>query len=187
MIASIVEGHGEVQAVPVLIRRVAAYVAPGVGVDVRRPHRRPRSKLVRADVLEDYRRIVFEESPGAHLLVLLDADDDCPAELGPRLLECIASPPPSRGAVVVAKSEYEVWFLASADSLGGRRGLRSELDAPEDPERVRDAKGWVQRNRVDGRAYSPPVDQAALTDGIDIDLARSRSASFDKFCRVLEG
>ena len=88
---------------------------------------------------------------------------------------------------MVAKSEYEAWFLASADSLGGRRGLRSELDAPEDPEGVRDAKGWIQSNRVDGRAYRPPVDQAALTDGIDIDLARGRSASFDKFCRVLEG
>ena len=87
---------------------------------------------------------------------------------------------------MVAKSEYEAWFLASADSLGGRRGLRTGLDAPEDPERVRDAKAWIQSNRIDGRAYSPPVDQAALTDGIDVDLARDRSASFDKLCRVLE-
>ena len=36
-------------------------------------------------------------------------------------------------------------------------------------------------------AYRPTVDQAALADAIDIDLARGRSASFDKFCRVLEG
>lgn len=39
---------------------------------------------------------------------------------------------------------------------------------------------------VEGRAYSPPVDQAALTDGIDVGLARSRSDSFDKLCRVIE-
>lgn len=187
MIAPVVEGHGEVEAVPVLIRRVAAHVAPGVGVVVQRPHRHPRSKLVRANELEAYCRIAFEESPGAHLLVLLDADDDCPAELGPRLLEHVGSTGSPRRAVVVAKCEYEAWFLASAESLGGRRGLPNELDSPRDPEGVRDAKGWIRSNRVDGRAYSPPVDQAALTAGIDIALARGRSASFDKFCRVLEG
>ena len=187
MIASIVEGHGEVEAVPVLIRRVAAHVAPDVGVAVPRPHRRPRSKLVRLQELEEYCRIAFEESPGAHLLVLLDADDDCPAELGPQLLERVATTGLAREAVVVARSEYEAWFLASAESLGGRRGLRAELEPPEDPESVRDAKGWIQSNRVDGRAYSPPVDQPALTAGIDIEVARDRSVSFDKLCRVLEG
>jgi len=56
VIASIVEGHGEVEAVPVLIRRVATHVAPNVAVAVPRPHRRPRSKLVRAQELEDYCR-----------------------------------------------------------------------------------------------------------------------------------
>ncbi|MCY3560927.1 MAG: DUF4276 family protein [bacterium] len=187
VIASIVEGHGEVEAVPVLIRRVAAHIAPEVGVAVPRPHRRPRSRIVRVQALEDDCRLALAESPGAHLLVLLDADDDCPAELGPRLLERVSATKPPREAVVVAKCEFEAWFLASAESLGGCRGLRAELEAPEDPESVRDAKGWIQGNRVDGRAYSPPVDQAALADGIDIELARRRSGSFDKLCRVLEG
>ena len=58
VIAPIVEGHGEVQAVPVLIRRVAAHVAPGVNVDVPRPHRRSRSKLVRSDSFDKFCRVL---------------------------------------------------------------------------------------------------------------------------------
>ena len=187
VIASIVEGDGEVEAVPVLIRRVAAHLAPAVAVDVPRPHRRPRSSLVRMGELERYGHIALAGSPDAYLLVLLDADKDCPAGLGPQLLDRVGTLRPSRAAVVVAKCEYEAWFLASAASLEGRRGLRVSLEPPDDPEGIRDAKGWIQRNRTDGRAYSPTVDQAALTARIDIDLARSRSDSFDKFCRVLEG
>jgi len=44
-IVPIVEGHGEVQAVPVLIRRIAADVAPGVFVHVVKPLRVPRLVL----------------------------------------------------------------------------------------------------------------------------------------------
>lgn len=187
VIAPIVEGHGEVAAVPVLIRRVAARIAPAVAVDVRRPHRIPRSRLLRSGELERCARIAQADSPGANVLVLVDADEDCPAQLGPATLSRLGGADVGRAAVVVAKHEYEAWFLASAEALGGRRGLRSPLAAPADPERVGGAKEWIQANRIDGRAYRPTVDQAALTAGIDIDIARNRSASFDKFCRVLEG
>ena len=72
-----------------------------------------------------------------------------------------------------------------------RSGRASPAPSPAlacgiDPEGVRGAKEWTSE-RAAGRAYSPTVDQAALPEGIDIDLARCRSDSFDKFCRVLEG
>lgn len=186
VIAPIVEGHGEVSAVPVLIRRVVERIAPGVAVDVRRPHRVPRSRLLRSGELERCARIAQADSPDANLLVLVDADEDCPAELGPETLRRLSAAQGGRAAVVVAKHEYEAWFLASAEALGGRRGLRNPLAAPKDPERVRGAKEWIQANRTDGRAYRPTIDQAALSARIDVDLARSRSVSFDKLCRVLE-
>jgi hypothetical protein len=44
-IATVVEGHGEVKALPVLLRRIAAAIAPDVWVDVRLPYRQPRSNL----------------------------------------------------------------------------------------------------------------------------------------------
>lgn len=186
MIAPIVEGPGDVAAVPVLVRRAATHVAPGAAVNVLRPHRRPRSALARPGELERYGRIALSGAADARLLVLVDADDDCPAELGPQWLGRLEDLQPREVAVVLAKHEFESWFLASAESLAGRRGLMNPLEPPPDPEAVRGAKEWIQENRTDGRAYRPTVDQAALADGIDIELARSRSASFDKLCRVLE-
>ena len=57
---------------------------------------------------------------GSHggILVLLDADDDCPAELASRLLRRARQSRPDRPIrVVLAKAEYESWFLAAAASL----------------------------------------------------------------------
>jgi hypothetical protein len=51
-IAPIVEGHGDVLAVPLLIRRIAAELDPTAFVHVERPIRRPRYTLVRPGELE---------------------------------------------------------------------------------------------------------------------------------------
>jgi hypothetical protein len=77
-------------------------------------------------------------------LVLLDADDDCPAELGPGLLGrarmAQAALPVS---IVLANREFEAWFLAGAPSLSGQRGLAPGLQVPAEPEKPRDCKGWL--------------------------------------------
>lgn len=78
-------------------------------------------------------------------------------------------------AVVVASREYEGWFLAAAESL--------ELPPCENPEGVRDAKGWLRRAQG---SYSPTVDQAGMTARFDLGIARERADSFDKLCRELE-
>jgi hypothetical protein len=115
------------------------------------------------------------------VLVLLDADDDCPAQLGPRLLTWAG-----RGnlpvSVVLAKVEFEAWFLAAAASIAGHRGLCEPLVPPADPEAVHDAKGWLSRNMLEGRRYSETLDQPALAAMFDLDQAR-RADSFDKFHR----
>jgi len=48
-IVPIVEGLGEVQAVPVLIRRIAADAAPDVFVHVVKPLRVPRQRILKRD------------------------------------------------------------------------------------------------------------------------------------------
>jgi hypothetical protein len=68
--------------------------------------------------------------------------------------------------------EYEGWFLAASESL--------ELPACENPEAIRDAKGWIKRAIG---AYSPTVDQAGMTARFDLAAARERSDSLDKLCR----
>ena len=121
------------------------------------------------------------------ILILIDADDDCPAHLGPMLLaRAKAAQGDRRISVVLAKREFEAWFLATAESLAGTRGLRSNISAPQAPELIRDAKGWLTKQRVDGRSYRPTVDQAALAHTMDLNRARSRSPSFAKLCRDLK-
>lgn len=120
------------------------------------------------------------------ILVILDADDDCPAELGPELLERARRARSDRRIyVVIAKSEFESWFIAAARSIAGHRGLELELDIPDDPEAIGDAKGWLSRSSAPGKSYRETLDQPALSQVLSLDEAR-RSPSFDKLWRSLE-
>lgn len=51
---------------------------------------------------------------------------------------------------------------------------------------MRDAKGFLTQCMEGSRAYSPVVDQPALAVLFDLDSARRRSDSFDKFFREVQ-
>jgi hypothetical protein len=186
-IACIVEGHGEVEAVPILIRRIAARVDPSLSIHVRRPLRVPRSQLVRVKELERAVELAARQvGRQGGILVIIDSDDDCPAELGPQLLDRARKTRSDLPiGVVLAKREFEGWFLASAESLRGKRGLPGDLTPPPDPESVRGAKGWMARHMIGGSTYSETLDQPALTAIFDLDQAAVRSSSFDKCLREI--
>ena len=139
---------------------------------------------MKPDVLEKYVGIATDSvSTGGAILVLLDADDDCPATLGPLLLARAAAVAPSyRVSVVLAKSEYEAWFLASAKTVAGHIGIRSSFTPPAEPEAVRDAKGYLTARMPRSKAYNPTRHQQELTRALDPGLARS-APSFDKLWR----
>jgi hypothetical protein len=121
------------------------------------------------------------------VLILLDAEDDCPATLAPKLNARARRS--ARGipvGVVLAKFEYESWFLAAAESIRGMRGLALDLSAPPEPETIRGAKEWLTTRKIDGTAYSPTVDQAALSAIFNLASAR-RADSFDKCYRTVVG
>ena len=99
---AIVEGYGEVTAVPVLLHRIAREVAPEQRVVVAEPVRVSRSMIVQPQVLENYMEIAARRvGVGGGILVLLDADRDCPAELAPALLsrDLRGAASPGRGRV----------------------------------------------------------------------------------------
>lgn len=181
---AIVEGHGEVSAVPILLRRIAAEVSPSDAIDVPRPIRIKRQRILREGELERAIELAARQSGEAGaILVLVDADDDCPAELGPILLARARAARPDREIrVVVAKPEYEAWFLASARSLAGHRGISASVAAPADPELEGHPKAWLSRQIGAERAYRETLDQPALTAVMDLSEAR-RAQSFDKLWR----
>ncbi len=185
-IAAIVEGHGECEAVPILIRRIALELAPDFVPRVLYPIRIPASRLIKQGEIERSVDLAARKLQGqGGIVVILDCDWDgcCPARIGPQLL---ARAYKARGdmliSVVLAKKEFEAWFLAAAESLRGRCCLVEDLQSPSDPENIRDAKGWLSDRMISDRGYSATDDQAAMTDIFDMTSAR-KAKSFDKCYR----
>ncbi|MBN9525183.1 MAG: DUF4276 family protein [Alphaproteobacteria bacterium] len=180
----IVEGHGEVEAVPVLLRRLVSHR----GVTVAPAFRLPRTKMT--DCQEFRSAIAYgalKAGPAGGVLVILDADDDPACRIGPMLLDIartMARDCPV--GLVAAEREFEAWLLASALSLRGHRRVRDDAVPPANPEAIRDAKGYLSANiLLPDKPYAPTVDQAALTSWLDPSLARSCS-SFLKLERDVE-
>lgn len=172
----IVEGHAEVHSIPVLMRRL--------GIDVAKPFRVKRNLVVKPGELE--RALSFTLRDRANVsavLVLLDADDDCPAELAPQLLERCSHVTDVPVSVVFAVRELEAWFLGGIESLRGQRGIRDDATYDADPEAPRGAK-----ERLEGLmrgTYVDVVDQPALMAALGVEAARQRCPSFDKLLRDL--
>lgn len=177
-VACIVEGVGEVSALPVLIRRIFLELIPDCWPDIKPPIRLDRAKLSKPGELE--RRIELAVEKATAVVILFDSDDDCPSKLAATLKARAAQ---SRSdvdtAVVIANREYEAWFIAAARSLSL---LSGDEASPPDPESIRGAKAWVNKRLTTG--YAPAADQAALTATMSLEEAR-RARSFDKLVRDL--
>ena len=186
-IVPIVEGHGEVPSLRSLIYLVQAHADLEVPVEVRTPIRQPRGKLLREEELE--RAVQLATNIGGQnclILVMIDADNDCAAELGPELQARAEAVTPAHVAAVLPVREYEAWLLASASTLAGERGLPTDLEPPDDPEEVGSAKGWLNAQLPDEDVYRETVDQPRLTARIDVDEALS-ARSFRKFYHEVSG
>ena len=183
-IACIVEGHGEVEAVCILLRRIGENLDDPVYPSILPPMRIPSTRLIKKGELERAVELAARKlGRNGAILILLDCEDDCPGKLGPELLTRARTARDDRAiAVVLAKREYESWFLASAESLRGKRGLKSDITPPQQPEEIRDAKGWLSSHMEMGESYSETTDQPALTALFDMRSARATD-SFDKCYR----
>ena len=184
-VATIVEGDGEVAAVPLLLRRLAAWRTPERYPDVLPPIRVRRDRFLNRD--EEFQRhlqlAAAKCEDGGWVLVLFDADDDCPARLAARVLaRAGACVPHRRVSVVIAKREFEAWFIAAAESLNGYRGFAFDPGDHIDAETPRDAKGWLRQRLATG-IYGETTDQPAFTARFDLQQAFDGSRSFRKLCK----
>lgn len=182
-LACIVEGQGDVVSIPIIVRRIAHVL--GVYDLELQTYRVHRQAIVRTGELERAvdRAARSLEGEGA-VLVVLDADDDACCALGPALTERAQEARPDiPSRVVLANREKEAWYLAAAESLRHRRGLPADLIAPVDPEAVRGAKEWLAR--AAGRPYSAVADEPAFAALFEMEAARERSPSFDRFWRCV--
>lgn len=184
-IASIVEGDGEVAALPILLRRLGGWLTPDVPVQVLPPSRVYKDRFLNRP--EEFRRHLILASrkcgDAGWILILLDADDDCPATKGAETLErAQLIVPHRRVGVVLANREYEAWFIAAASSLHGYRNFSFGAgDEQANAEIPRNAKGWLAK-RMGNHSYGEVTDQPAFSARMDLKLAHEHSRSFRKLC-----
>ena len=181
----IVEGHGEVEAAPVLLRRLLAE-ANCQNVGVGRPIRRTQSQLRSKEGIQAGVRLALLQPECAAVVILFDGEDDCPKDLAAQVrawARAVAAGTPCD--VVVAYREYETWFLAALESLRGQYGIAKDAVAPANPESKRDAKGALEEFMPPDRAYSETGDQPAMSAAFDMGLAHRRNRSFRKLVKAL--
>ncbi|NTX65955.1 DUF4276 family protein [Myxococcus sp. CA051A] len=180
----IVEGKGEVEAIPNLCSRILASLSLHDWLVDQAPIRQPRGHLVDARIAGPSRpcrpegmtkalSMAWARNPDA-VLVMCDSDDDCPSIWAKSVPIKIPSGRPV--AAVMAVREFEGWLLRvfNDNELGRIRVV--------DPERIRNAKGRLEQ-LVPG--YAPTTHQLMMTRKLDISAVRNRSRSFDKLVRTI--
>jgi hypothetical protein len=127
-IVAIVEGHGDANAVPVLLSRILRFMNVDA-VHPDKPIRLKRQRIVKEGELEKaITQLAMKKRRNAGaILVLLDADKNCPALLGPELLRRAQRVTHLPVAVVLAKKEFEAWFLGCLESFRGFMGIPADV------------------------------------------------------------
>ena len=200
-IAPIVEGQTEAESIERLLHRVwAELLATPDRLQVLTPSRGNRGSLVhpkRPDLADKIReaharlaqRLKPDPAGRGMLLLLLDADDDCPAELGPRLLAAAkAARSDADISCVLAKKMLENWLVAGASALAGVNDLPSELPT-RDLFEQRSGTAWLDsqlRRKDRKRKYDKTADAKIFVKHFGLQECRDNCPSFDKLCRELE-
>jgi len=184
-IQPIVEGHGDVDAVPVLLRRLlekAGVFDIGVG----RPIRRSQSELHTQTGIQNAVKLALLQPECAAILIIFDSEDSCPKELAPTILEWARQAAGVRPCfVALAYREYETWFLAAIESLRGRCGIQNNATLLPNFESRRGAKEALEEYMPRNISYHETIDQVKLTANFDLALAYSRSRSFRKLAKCI--
>ncbi len=181
----IVEGDGEIDAVPVLLRNILARIERWEW-QVGRPRRVGGLGKLRKDLPNLLQRLVADP-PCDAILVLNDCDDGCPVEEARMLAQIARSVAlPCPVAITLACREYEAWFLASLSTIAGNYNLPEGLVYPGDVEGRRDVKGWLSDQMPPGTIYKETFHQVRMTNLLDIEEALARSRSFQRLCHAVE-
>lgn len=186
-LAAIVEGHGEVESLPILVRRISTELVCASQLNLQKTNifRINKSKIVRPGEIEKaVKAASIKLGQKGSIIVLLDADSDDPDTLlGELSTRAKTAAPHINVEVIIAVREYESWIIHSISSLAGKRGLPTEITTPAHPEAIRGAKEWIS-NLMNNSRYSETIDCPALSAQMDLNLCLN-SESFTKLYTIL--
>ncbi len=186
----VVEGDGDLAAAPILLNRIllerlgrtdvaVAYGKQGVVNAHGRQNLESRLETLLGHALE--------KSECDAILILLDADSDCPVELAGKLRQaCQAIQVLCPVEIVCANREYESWFLASLDTIRGRHGIPESANLTQAAENISNPKAWLSGQMPFGVTYKEVSHQPAMSGLIDLEAAHANSRSFRRLCHAVE-
>jgi Domain of unknown function (DUF4276) len=153
---------------------------------VNAPIRRHRAEFFEEPPVRKAVRLALKQGCDAVLLLFDgDGESDCPRHQAPEILGWArAEAAGTACAVVMAYREYEAWFLASIESLRGKRGIRLDAVSHPDPEHPTGAKGHLEQRLEEGRSYHETADQPALSAAFDLAPAYRKCRSFRHLVKV---
>lgn len=201
-IAPIVEGHLEQKSLERLLHRVWNDLIDSPDrLQVLTPFRGKRDQLLHPDgkALAPMVQQIFiklqekfnkdkDSSSRQVILILLDAEKDCPANLAPQILQSARKAQGNANIVcVLAKRMIENWIVAGSGNLAGFNGLPEQLPAVANYEDL-NGSTWLNdriRSQNPNRKYSKTVDAKAFFDKMDLQQCRANAPSFAKLCREL--
>ncbi|MEG3172925.1 hypothetical protein U1708_11955 [Sphingomonas sp. ZB1N12] len=181
-IAVVVEGYGDVQAMPVLIGKIGGKLGKTiVSSDPIRAGEWPILKKI--GKLERCLDLAASREPDV-ILVALDLDDGCPVNEGVQFQGRVDAWLAGRMipvASVFLTREYETMFLHCPVSLGHF----DPAAIPAQPNNIRGAKERI-RDLI-GRRYRETQDQKAFTAKLDMNILYRESRPFRRMCKAVSG
>lgn len=191
----IVEGHGDVDAFPILIRRMCAELF-GEAVVVEVPYRLPKGRITRPVDLQGVLelgalRLKERAEEGDKLLMIVsrDADDECPVAVA-KTINDIAAQTMAKDIChsVIPNEEFEAWLLAGAAPLAQHPDCVGQAYVTDNADSIKNPKGVFERQVLrEERTYSETVDQPKFTAQIELgDATFGRSRSLRRLRDVIE-
>lgn len=194
VIQCVVEGYGEIEALPTLLRRLSA-TAGNYDLRYALPIRQNSSKLMTTEGIARAVELALQTDDVAAILIVFDGDLDL--ERGEDIYTCFcpktdlpalrsAAQAAARGVpceVVVAVKEFEAWFLAGIEGLALVGKTAPDAQCPTNFEVSRSPKALVRDSLLTGN-YNERTDQPALAAVFDIERAHQRSRSFRKLIKT---
>jgi hypothetical protein len=176
-IGLVVEGRGEIGALPVLLRLVL-HGREDFREILGQPipcHGKPNA--LRSGGIEG-KVITASARPGCRaVLVVLDGEGDPVCRQGPELLSRAQQVVGKPVAVCLADTKFESWLMASKATLG--------LPGLERVSQGMDPVAAIKRALLPEK-YAKPTWQPRLTARLDLGEARRASESLDRLCRYVD-
>jgi hypothetical protein len=176
----VVEGPGDQQAVPVLVRDHLSAVGEykvGIGNTL---SANGRDKLLADEKLERFVKLATLVPGACGVLVVFDAEDDAACAVGPEVRARAASVTHLPVRVCVAIRSFENWIAASADSVFENVSDEMLLQDTEG----KGALGLIKQHLP--VKYVKTVYQARLTARIDHSIAGGRCPSLARLFRCVD-